>query len=343
MNAAIAESNTQLAGIVQWVPATASDFNLVEFNFDPSNSSGSCESSVGMIGGTQTIGGSYAGVTSTILHEMGHALGLYHEQSRADRNTYVNYLEQNTDKPQHSNFDIIGSSVASGLYNYASIMEYGPFEFARDGVSPVLETIPAGMILGSDLPQYTTGDLDGIMRLYSHSPTAVTVDTNPTGLQVIVDGAPCTAPCVFANWTIGSGHTLSVPLDANNQTLQTLSQQNYIFGRWNAGLANVQTVTVTNSVGDGTLLRPSTSPAITNYLASFIPVHPYQPVVAPVGDGTITASPLPNSLIINGTPTNYYLDRQLVTLTVHPNAGWSFYFDSSEEFMGKFRRGQLAK
>jgi len=83
VNVAIAESNTQLAGIVQWVPATASDFNLVEFNFDPSNSSGSCESSVGMIGGTQTIGGSYACVTSTILHEMGHALGLYHEHQFA--------------------------------------------------------------------------------------------------------------------------------------------------------------------------------------------------------------------------------------------------------------------
>jgi len=54
----------------------------------------------------------------------------------------------------------------SGLYNYASIMEYSPFLFSRNGITPVLETIPAGMVLGSDLPQYTTGDLDGIKRLY---------------------------------------------------------------------------------------------------------------------------------------------------------------------------------
>jgi hypothetical protein len=325
INNAITESNTQLAGVVQWEPATASDVNRVNFNFNTADNSGACEAAAGMVGGTQTIGGSGACTTTTILHEMGHALGLFHEQSRADRNTYVNFIEQNIDKPNHGNFDMFPWSVDSGLYNYASIMEYGAFIFNKDGVSPTLETIPAGLVLGTSLPKYTTGDLDGIMRLYAHAPSAITVDTNPTGLQVIVDGTPCTAPCVFSAWTIGSEHTLSVPLDANSQTLQALSGQNYIFGRWNAGAANIQSVTVTNSAGTGTLLSPSTSPAITNYLASFIPVHPYSPVVSQ-GNGTITPSPAPSSLIINGTPTNYYQDRQLVTLTVAPDAGFNFLF-----------------
>jgi hypothetical protein len=331
INAAITESNAQLAGVVQWEPATSSDINLVNFDFDPTNLNGACEANVGMIGGgrTQTIGGSINCTTTTIMHEMGHALGLYHEQSRADRDTYVNYMEQNIDKPNHGNFDIIGSSsVDSGFYNYASIMEYGPFSFDKDGVSPTLETIPAGMVLGTDLPQYTTGDLDGIMRLYAHAPSAITVDTNPSGLQVIVDGTTCTAPCVFSNWAIGSEHTLSVP--SGNQTLQTLSKQNYIFGRWNAvtsGTFTVQSVTVTNSAGNGTLLSPTTSPAVTNYLASFIPIHPYSPVVSPgSNDGAISASPLPSSITINGTPTNYYQDRQLVTFTVTPSSGFNFDF-----------------
>ena len=165
------------------------------------------------------------------------------------------------------------------------------------------------------------------MRLYAHAPTAITVDTNPTGLQVIVDGTTCTAPCVFTNWTSGSQHTLSVP--SANQTLQTLNSQNYIFGRWNAvmtGNIAEQTVTVTNSLGNGTLLSPSTAPAITNYLASFIPIHPYNPVIYPSGDGTIASSPLPSSIMIDGTPTNYFIDRQLVTITVNPTAaGYSFY------------------
>jgi hypothetical protein len=325
INDAIDESNSQLAGVVQWVPATTSDVNLVNFYFDTSDLSGSCEAIVGMEGGTQPIGGSGNCTTGTIMHEMGHALGLFHEQSRIDRDTYVNYMEQNIDKPQHGNFDIVNPGVDSGLYNYASIMEYGPFSFNRDGVSPTLETIPPGMVLGTDMPQYTTGDLDGIEHLYAHVPAAITVDTNPSGLQVVVDGTTCPAPCVFSNWALGSQHTLSVPLDSHSQTLQTLSRQNYIFGRWNAGAANETSVTITNSAGDGTLLSPSTSPAVTAYLASFIPVHPYSPVVYPAGSGTISNSPPPSSLVINGVSTNYYPDRQKVTLTVTPSAGYYFY------------------
>jgi hypothetical protein len=328
INAAISEANAQLTGVIHWM--LASDplpANYVNFDFNSPNSNGTCEASVGMIGGEQYIGGAINCTTSTIMHEMGHAMGLYHEQSRADRNTYVNYLEQNIDKPNHLNFDIIEDSVGSGLYNYASIMEYGPFTFNKDGVSPVLETIPPGMVLSiTTLAQYTTGDLDGIERLYGFTPSAITVDTNPTGLQVIVDSSPtpCTAPCVFTSWTTGSTHTLSIP--TANQTLQTLSStgENYIFGRWNAGLANVQTVTVVNALGDGTPYRPTTFPSITNYLASFIPVHPYSPAIMPSGDATITASPLPNSsLLVNGAPT--YLDRQLITLTVNPSSGNNFY------------------
>ena len=291
---------------------------MVQFDFTLGDESGTCESNIGMAGGTQTIGGSELCAVTTILHEMGHAIGLFHEQSRADRNSYVNYLESNVDKPQGPNFDIYSSGADSGLFNYASIMEYGAFSFSRDGLSPTLESIPAGIPLSSDASQYTTGDLDGIMRLYGHPPSAVTIDSNPTGLQLLVDSVPCTAPCVFTNWTLGSQHTL------DSQTVQTLSGQSYLFGRWNT-LAGTQTpITVTNSAGTGTLLSPTTSPAITTYLASFIPIHPYSPIVTPANSGTITSSPPPSTMLINGVSTNYYLDRQQVTITVHPNPGYNF-------------------
>jgi len=323
--AAIQKSNTQLTGVIQWVPATSSDTNLVNFDFNAADQSGGCESNIGMLGGVQSIGGSVLCDTNTVLHEMGHALGLYHEQSRSDRNTYVNYMEQNIDKPEHSNFDIYTSGVDSGLYNYASIMEYGPFSFSRDGLTPVLETIPPGMVLGNLLPQYSSGDLDGIRRLYGRVPSTVTVDSNPANMQLIVDGVTCAAPCIFT-WTLGSQHTLNVPLDSHGQTLQTLAQQSYIFGRWNAAGAGVTQVTVTNAAGDGSLLRPSTSLAITNYLASFIPVHPYFPRVNFPTQAIITPSPAPGQLIVNGVTIDYYIDRQLVSITVTPSAGFTFYY-----------------
>ena len=118
----------------QWEAATGSDVNYVNFNFDPTDLNGACESDVGMAGSPQTIGGAVNCTTTTIMHEMGHALGLFHEQSRADRDTYVNYMEQNIDKPNTAISTSYGSdSVDSGLYNYASIMEYGPFNFEGMG------------------------------------------------------------------------------------------------------------------------------------------------------------------------------------------------------------------
>ena len=78
INAAITESNSQLANVVQWVPATGNDVNLVNFAFTVGNEGGGCESIVGMQGGTQPIGGAENCTVTTILHEMGHALGLYH-------------------------------------------------------------------------------------------------------------------------------------------------------------------------------------------------------------------------------------------------------------------------
>jgi uncharacterized repeat protein (TIGR01451 family) len=343
ISAAISEANTQLAGVAQWVPAAASDTFQVNFNFTVGDESGACEAIVGMRGDPvnpiQPIGGSENCTVTTILHEMGHALGLYHEQSRVDRNSYVTYNEGAVDKPQHANFDILPTLTDSGLYNYASIMEYSSFLFSRYGTEPILESIPAGIVLGTSLPQYTTGDLDGIMRLYGFAPTAVTVDTNPSGLNLVVDNTACTAPCVFKNWAIGSQHTLSIPLDSHQQTLQILNNQPYVFGNWNGNPqfstvdapSESQTITITNSAGNGTLLSPTSAPAITNYLASFIPVHAYNPTVAANNGaaassvGSVTINPSPGTLIINGVSTNYFLDRQYISLGTTAKSGYTFF------------------
>ena len=56
-------------------------------------------------------------------HEIGHALGLYHDQARADRDKFVNILFENIEKGKESNFMKEGSKDIVP-YDYHSIMHY---------------------------------------------------------------------------------------------------------------------------------------------------------------------------------------------------------------------------
>lgn len=63
-----------------------------------------------------------------IAHEFGHALGLVHEQTRPDRDDYVEILEKNVNVHYKSNFkknnwDNVDSYDIP--YDYESIMHYG--------------------------------------------------------------------------------------------------------------------------------------------------------------------------------------------------------------------------
>ena len=51
------------------------------------------------------MGGSGSCTVATILHEMGHTVGVWHEQTRPDRNTYVNVNYNAVIKASRSNFD----------------------------------------------------------------------------------------------------------------------------------------------------------------------------------------------------------------------------------------------
>ena len=313
INTAVSQFNSNFAGIIQFVPYT-NQADYVNFNFDPNNFSGSCEAYEGRVGGEQTIGGSASCTVATILHEMGHTVGVWHEQTRPDRNTYVNVNYGAVIKASRGNFDqLLDNDQALTPFDYASVMEYPAFSFSRNG-EPCIESIPAGIPL-SNPNGYSAADIDGIDRLYGAIPTAVTVTSNPPGLQVIVDGSTVTTPQIY-NWALNSTHTLNVP-----SAPQTLSGISYIYGRWNDSTSQSHTITVTP--GNNMVTQPATSPAVTVYSANFIQLVSYVNAIYPLGSGTVTPSPAPQTY--SGLPGQYYTIRQLVTMTATPSAGQNFY------------------
>ncbi|KAB7505075.1 Zinc metalloproteinase nas-6, partial [Armadillidium nasatum] len=75
-----------------------------------------CSSSVGRVGGKQTVslgaGCVYFGI---ILHELMHAVGFWHEQSRADRNDYVRINWSNIRNGMEYNFQKYDWTIIQNL------------------------------------------------------------------------------------------------------------------------------------------------------------------------------------------------------------------------------------
>jgi len=314
LNAALAYVNSALSGVIQFVPQTT-EANYVTFNFT-GGPSGVCESTVGMAGGQQFIGGSPDCALSTLVHEMGHTIGLLHEHQRPDRNSYITFTPANADKPWIAgNFDFFSYNYqAIGLYDYASVMHYPPFSFTKNNL-PVLESIPPGIPL-SNTSGYSAGDIDTIKRLYGLTPSSITIVTNPPGLKIIVDTTTYTAPQTFT-WTVNSRHTLNLPPDPQLTTPN--DGATYEFARWNDGGARSHTVTVI--AGSGLLTSPAGKPATTVYEANYIRLWPFSISASPAGSGSVSVAPAPQS-IFSGS---FFVDRQQIAVSATPNAGYNFY------------------
>ena len=96
------------------------------------------DSPVGRQGGRQDINGASLGFTAaSVIHEIGHSVGLFHEQGRQDRDAFVNVNVSNVMEGQEHNF-IKEDGEQIGAYDYFSIMHYSRKLFPKD---PLVDTV----------------------------------------------------------------------------------------------------------------------------------------------------------------------------------------------------------
>jgi hypothetical protein len=85
---------------------------------------------VGKQGGGQVVNIHDWGWKFIIAHELGHALGFWHEQSRPDRDSYVIIEWDRIPDDQEHNFERHGEACVYGTYDFDSVMHYGQCAFS---------------------------------------------------------------------------------------------------------------------------------------------------------------------------------------------------------------------
>ena len=91
----------------------------------------------------------------TVIHEIGHAIGFYHEHQRHDRDEHVQVLWDNLRSQSfHREFDKLEEGEANTLgygYDYASVMHYDSDTGAIEGRNSIVSKQPNIPLGGEEL------------------------------------------------------------------------------------------------------------------------------------------------------------------------------------------------
>ncbi|KAL1480719.1 hypothetical protein MTO96_050794, partial [Rhipicephalus appendiculatus] len=132
-----------------------------------------CYSAIGRMGRAQPVSFGYGCLyKGTMVHELLHAVGFYHEHSRSDRDIYIDVFTENAKKDAVPQFEKLKPSKNRLLtpFDMESVMLYGSYAFARaPGLVTMLTKDGGHLTEVYDKPGLSASDVIRVKKLYKCS------------------------------------------------------------------------------------------------------------------------------------------------------------------------------
>ena len=162
-------SGITLMSLDEWPAGGAVPADSVVFQYGEG-----CASWVGRRGGEQEIWVAPNCNAGSMMHEIGHLLGLEHEHTRPDRDQHIEIHWKNISPDKQHNFDAAPAGTQLlGDYDYGSIMHYGPMNFSANGQATITPLVDTGDEMGQRIA-LSKGDLAAVAELYAADLSIVT-------------------------------------------------------------------------------------------------------------------------------------------------------------------------
>lgn len=166
------------SAVEHWESRTVLDFvpRTTETDYVEVIEGEGCYSYLGRYGGAQALSlGPGCATMGIATHEIGHAIGLWHEQARSDRDAHVVVHWDNIDGDWDSAFQTYVergyTGVDVGAYDFNSIMHYDSSAFSVDPWTTPTITRRDGTWIDANRSGLGAGDIRGAIRLYGKPPS----------------------------------------------------------------------------------------------------------------------------------------------------------------------------